>query len=193
MGCGCRKSQGWSYLANPRLHDCRNGVAPVTMRQRHVRLITRPCLRLFSKPLRRLLHAFSFSYLSLSQAFLTLYLLSFTPFVSTLCSFHFQTEFIDLTILSLPRQPSASLHKPFFSTSSYTSISFCPPCALLTSYLRASSYCDGHCTISHACPTPILQRSLFMCSSTFTRPNTHICLQPHHSPHIPPVTIASRL
>jgi hypothetical protein len=123
--------------------------------------------------LRILLRAFSFSYLSPRQAFLTLYSSLIYPF----CFFHFMFFSIPDRVHrpnhTLPRQPSASLHKPLFSTSSYTSSSFSPPCALLTFHLRASSYCDGHCTISHA--YPILHWSLLCVhSQRHLRSITHI-------------------
>ena len=69
----------------------------------------------------------------------------------TLCSFHFQAEFVGLTIFYPVNHPHPFIGPFFFDLILHVHFVL-PPCALLPFHLRASSHCDGHCTISDAYP-----------------------------------------
>lgn len=114
--------------------------------------------------LRVLLRAFSSS--SPRQAFLTLYSSLIYPF----CFVHFMIFSFPGRVYrlnhTLPRQPSASLHQPFFRPHPTHPFRFAPLCSL-TFHLRASSYCDGHCTISHTYFRPLGTIYLFIHSGIY--------------------------
>ena len=138
--------------------------------------------------LRVLLRAFSSS--SPRQAFLTLYSSLIYPFCFVhFMIFHFQAEFIGLTILYPVNHPHPFIN-PFFDLILHIHFVL-PPCAL--SPFISVPHLIVTDTAPYHTPTSV-HWALFICSSTaaFTKHNAHICLQPHHSTHIPLATLASR-